>query len=152
MPKIRLLHDVYKDTKKKQPKEIKIPDSSTEERSKYYNSKHWKTVRNTYITQHPLCELSLLRGLIVPATCVHHCIKFYDQYNDSMRYKLLCDQDNLLALSNDMHNYIHNNQEMLDDNQKAFIRQKKDYVSWKYLQEGTIINYTNDINTKSYHK
>ena len=152
MPKIRLLHDVYKDTKKKQPKEIKIPDPSTEERSKYYNSKHWKAVRNAYIAQHPLCELCQLRGIVKPAQEIHHAIKFYEQYNDSMRFKLLTDTDNLLSLCSDCHNHIHKNPILLDDNQKTYIRQRKDNISFKYLQEGVIINYTNDINTKSYHK
>lgn len=152
MPKIRLLHDVYKDTKKKQPKEIKIPDTSTEERSKFYNSTQWKNTRNTYIQFHPVCELCQLRGIVTPAQEIHHAIKFHQQYNDSMRWKLLTDNDNLIALCIDHHKIIHTNHDLLDDNQKAYIRQKKDYVSWKYLQNGEIINYTNDINTKTYNK
>ena len=154
MPTIKKLTDVLKEQKKiyqqKYGNPVQIKDTSTEERSKFYNSKHWKKIRNTYIQEHPLCELSLLRGLTIPADCVHHCIKFYDQWNDQIRWKLLYDQDNLIALSNDMHNAIHKNQDLLDDIQKKYIREKKDNVSSKYLEQGIVINYTNDSNIRHY--
>ena len=151
MPKIRLLHDVYKDTKKKQPKEIKIQDVSVKDRSKFYNSQLWKHTRNNYIQENPVCELCQLREIVKPAQEIHHAIKFHQQYNDQMRWKLLTDKDNLIALCTDHHKIIHTNHDLLDENQKAFIRQRKDNISFKYLQEGVIINYTNDINTKSFH-
>lgn len=152
MPYIKTLRQVYAEEKKKQPKPIKIENPEVKDRSKFYNSSQWKNTRNTYIQFHPVCELCQLRGIVKPAQEIHHAIKFHQQYNDSMRWKLLTDTDNLLALCIDHHKIIHTNHDLLDDNQKAYIRQKKDYVSWKYLQDGQIINYTNDINTKSYHK
>lgn len=152
MPYIKTLRQVYAEEKKKQAKPLKIENPEVKDKSKFYNSSQWKNTRNVYIAQHPVCELCQLRGIVKPAQEIHHAIKFHQQYNDSMRWKLLSDSDNLIALCTDHHKIIHTNHDLLDDNQKAFIRQKKDYVSFKYLQEGVIINYTNDINTKSYHK
>ena len=126
MPYIKTLRQVYQDKKKNKPKEIKIQNMEVKDRSKFYNSTQWKKTRNAYIKEHPVCELCLLRGIVRPAEEIHHAIKFHQQYDDSMRWKLLCDTDNLIALCSDHHKYIHNNTEMLDDNQKTYIRQRKD--------------------------
>jgi 5-methylcytosine-specific restriction protein A len=34
--------------------------------------RRWRTIRNLYISQHPLCELCQAAGRMVPATEVHH--------------------------------------------------------------------------------
>lgn len=147
MPYIKTLRQVYTDNKKNKQKEIKIENPTKTERSKFYSSQLWKKTRNNYIQEHPICELCYLRGIITPSQEIHHAIKFHQQYDDNMRWKLLTDTDNLISLCKDCHNHIHKKQILLDDNQKAFVRQKKDNLSWKYLQEGIIINYTNDKNT-----
>ena len=40
--------------------------------SKIYNSKQWKYLRNSYLSEHPLCEDCLQEGIIKPAAEVHH--------------------------------------------------------------------------------
>ena len=156
MPRLLKLKDVYKKqkiiNKERYGNPVQIQDASTDNRTSMYNSTSWKHTRNTFIQFHPVCELCLLRGITKPAEQIHHAIKFHEQWTNDLRWKLLTDTDNLMALCTDHHNYIHKNQELLDDNQKAYIKQKKDYVSNKYLQNNIIINYTSDINTKVYQK
>lgn len=151
MPTIKKLTDVLKEQrelyKQKYGEEQKIKDEKNINRSKFYNSHLWKNTRNNYIQEHPLCELCYIRGITRPAEQIHHAIKFHDQYNDQIRWKLLTDKDNLMALCSDCHNHIHKKQILISPEQKQYIVQRKDYVSSKYLQQGIIINYTNDLNT-----
>ena len=35
--------------------------------SKYYGSKLWHSLRNSYIREHPLCEECLAKGIVTPA-------------------------------------------------------------------------------------
>ena len=148
MPYLKTLKQVYQEQKKFNKQPIQIKDTSTEDRSKFYNSKHWKKVRNIYIQEHPLCELCQLNDIVKPAEEIHHLIKFHQQYNDSLRWKLLTDTDNLISLCRDCHNYIHKNNYMLTDNQQKYITKRKDDLSSKYLQNNIVINYTTDLNIK----
>ena len=44
--------------------------------SKYYGSKLWHSLRNSYIREHPLCEECLAKGIVTPAEHVHHITPF----------------------------------------------------------------------------
>lgn len=80
-------------------KHISIPyikeDSDS---SKYYNSKYWKRLRNTYIIHHPLCEDCMLEGISTAADEVHHIKPFMSVKDDTERWNLLLDPNNLVSL------------------------------------------------------
>ena len=75
--------------------------------SKYYNSKAWYTLRNSYIREHPLCEECLAKDKIKPAEEVHHIIPFSQGANQEERWELLLDTDNLISLCHDCHKEKH---------------------------------------------
>ena len=77
------------------------------ESSKYYNSKWWKRLRHSYITNHPLCEECAKEGRSTPAEEVHHVIPFLTGNTDEERWDLLLDPDNLESLCLDCHQKIH---------------------------------------------
>ena len=116
------------------------------DRNDFYNSFQWKTLRNKYIKEHPYCELSLLRGIQKKADVVHHIHKFYSQDSDELKWQLLLDEDNLIALSADVHKDIHGKQKFLFPEQKEYITNKKNQVGLKYLQNGVIIRFVSDKN------
>lgn len=74
---------------------------------KYYNSKYWKSLRNSFIAQHPLCQLCSINGRSVPAEHVHHKRFFMSGKDDNERWNLLLDPDNLMSLCTSCHNKIH---------------------------------------------
>lgn len=58
-----------------------------------YNSKKWKQLRNSYITQHPICEYC---GK--PATTVHHIKRFSIATNKREMEQIAYDEHNLMSL------------------------------------------------------
>lgn len=98
MPTITRLKDI----KKKKKKEYNCNDFS-----KYYLSKGWQTLRNSYIRKFPLCEECLLNNIIKPAEHVHHIIPFSQGRTDEERWKLLLDEDNLMSLCVHHHTLKH---------------------------------------------
>ena len=70
-----------------------------------YNCKTWKTLRKSYIAEHPLCEICQKNE----ALSVHHIIPF-SSGNTEEEIKLLAyDINNLKALCNECHKFLHNN-------------------------------------------
>lgn len=72
----------------------------------FYKSAAWKRCRASYLVSvGSLCERCLAKGLIVPATQVHHKIKLTpDNLNDPA---ITLNWDNLMALCSDCHHEIH---------------------------------------------
>ena len=66
----------------------------------FYLSTKWKTLRDVYIEQHPLCELCLSEGKESFSKDVHH-IKPLSKGGDPLL------EDNLIALCNNCHSSIH---------------------------------------------
>lgn len=66
--------------------------------SKFYNSIHWKKLRNQFIMQHPLCYDCALEGRSVPAEEIHHKIPFLTGKDDDEKWNLLLDPKNLVSL------------------------------------------------------
>lgn len=99
MPTIIRLKDIKKDKEQK----------NVNRSAKYYNSKAWRTIRNSYIRNHPLCEICLSKGIVKPAEQVHHKIEFLSGITEDERWKLLTDTTNLLSLCIKCHKEIHNN-------------------------------------------
>lgn len=75
--------------------------------AEYYNSVGWKTLRNAYIAQHPLCERCLLKGISRQAEQVHHVQEFLTGKTEEERWSLLLNPNNLMSLCKDCHYEIH---------------------------------------------
>lgn len=59
----------------------------------------WKRVRARFLEEHPLCELCLYDGKLVPATLVHHKRKVTDGGTN--------DFENLMSLCQNCHSRLH---------------------------------------------
>lgn len=68
-----------------------------------YNCKTWKTLRNNYISDHPVCEICGKKE----ASSVHHIIPFSTGTNEEEMKLLAYDVNNLKALCNECHKFIH---------------------------------------------
>lgn len=78
---------------------------------RFYRSNYWKYVRNAVIIRDDGCDLGI-KGWTIPSgeLIVHHIqpISYDDIINNST---LLTDMDNLITVSRETHNAIHNNME-----------------------------------------
>lgn len=75
----------------------------------YYNSKHWKNLRNRYYTAHPICEECFAKGVYRPAQDIHHIKPFMTGKSEDQRWTLLLDENNLQALCKEHHLTKHSN-------------------------------------------
>lgn len=74
-------------------------------RMKAYNSTLWRKMRKQYLMEHPLCEICLKKGKIVPAVDIHHMKSFIE--GGEINNNLLYDEKNLKALCKECHGEIH---------------------------------------------
>ena len=116
--------------------------------SKYYDSPAWKNARMAYLMEHPLCELSMADHKVVEATQVHHIIKWADQVSEEMKWTLMLDPENLMSVTNHVHQCIHYNREELTEEQLLLLQEKKEKISEKYLSKGLPIVVADDSNKK----
>lgn len=108
MPSIKLLRDCkIKRPAKKQVAHIIIDRSRSNYWNKYYQSALWKTTRLVYKNAHPLCEKCLDENRITPMKDVHHKCKFGGGQTEAERWRILTDQDNLVALCSACHHEVH---------------------------------------------
>ena len=80
----------------------------TNQSSKYYNSKYWLKLRNSYIVSHPLCEECIKKDIITPAEHVHHKKEFLSGTSEEERWSLLLDESNLMSVCAKCHHKLHN--------------------------------------------
>lgn len=73
-----------------------------------YNSKKWKTLRNYYIKNHPLCYICELKGVAKIAEDVHH-IDSFSRYIGDERIEKAFDINNLMTLCKYHHSQLHLN-------------------------------------------
>lgn len=71
--------------------------------SRYYNDKRWKILRSVYMNSHPLCADCAANGRSVPAEEIHHKVPFLTGLTEDERWRLLLDEDNLVALCKECH-------------------------------------------------
>lgn len=82
--------------------------ANRKERSVFYSDKRWKPVRLARLHHATgLCEICQARGILTPATQVHHKDTFLNKDNTINWYKAL-DFNNLIALCQPCHNFVHN--------------------------------------------
>jgi hypothetical protein len=75
--------------------------------SNFYKSKEWRTCRESYLSQNPLCERCLRKGLIVPGEIVHHKIHLTtENYLDPT---VSLNFENLETVCRTCHNQLHGN-------------------------------------------
>lgn len=75
------------------------------EQKKFYSSKKWKRCRDTYLSEHPICERCSKKGIIVAAEHVHHKRELtVNNYKNPM---IALNPDNLEALCFDCHQLEH---------------------------------------------
>jgi 5-methylcytosine-specific restriction protein A len=86
-----------------------MPYRHNNQSAKYYNSKYWQNLRNSYIVAHPLCEECLMNDIVAPAEHVHHIKEFLRGTTDDERWSLLLDSDNLMSVCVKCHKKLHNN-------------------------------------------
>ena len=75
--------------------------------AKYYDSKQWKDLRESYKLQHPLCECCLSNGIVTPMEEVHHKKRFMSGVNEEAKWSLLLNPNNVISLCKECHNIAH---------------------------------------------
>lgn len=87
--------------------------------SAFYGSRSWKTLRDWYIREHPLCENCLRYDITTPADEIHHRTPFRLGKSKDDKWKLFLDPNNLMSLCKSCHLRIHkeiNNTKTITDN------------------------------------
>lgn len=146
MPIIPKLSDIKKKYTRPVAKEPKRDIDDTAQH-KFFNSRRYRDFRKVCLSKQPICEVSLIEHKVVEANNIHHLIKWFTAFDDDLiRYELLLDPDNVIAISSYVHQSIHYAPERLTEAQKQYIKEKKDAVYAKYIKRGIMINYTEDRN------
>ena len=105
----RIRNNIDNFYKNKQQEHNKERDNKRNSKwNKYYDNKYWKQLRNTYYTEHPLCECCLNKDIITPAEDIHHIKKFSSGITDTAKWNLLLNYNNLIALCKYHHKLAHN--------------------------------------------
>lgn len=128
-------------------KQNQLTPPPKDNKQQFYNSKGWKVLRQQKLHEQPLCEICQQRGLVTPGSQVHHAIRFFEQYDENMKWMLLLDYDNLVTVCDKCHQHIHKQRDKyLWPEQRKYLDDKKSFVSQKYLDNGIIIKWTEDAN------
>ena len=77
------------------------------EQKNYYNNQIWKSNRERYLEQHPICEICYQHGRIEAATCVHHMIPWSRGIDEKHKEMLLTNPDNFMSLCSNCHKWLH---------------------------------------------
>lgn len=93
-------------TKSKKKRAAVAPTERRKERQKVYQSQRWQRLRLYYLSEHPLCEDCLERGVIKDAVDVHHIESFVGKEQATPLYAF--NYSNLRALCKECHQHTHN--------------------------------------------
>ena len=72
------------------------------------SSQKWVKLRAEIVRKHPFCEIHEKAGIEVPATCIHHIREVESGQTEAESTELCYNPDNLIALCERCHKYIHN--------------------------------------------
>lgn len=73
-----------------------------------YNTTQWRKLRQSYLMEHPLCEMCLKENKVRPAVEVHH-ITSISTAKDNLEMKDIgFNASNLMALCEECHHKTHN--------------------------------------------
>lgn len=122
--------------KRKQNKttnEIVTEQSNKQLRQYYYHLPQWQSLRLSYLSQHPLDELSLLSNKVEVAQDIHHLISpFQTGKNLNEISVLFLDPDNLISLTKLHHGYIHGHPELLSESEQNYLKTRINIMREKY--------------------
>lgn len=77
-------------------------------RQDIYKTKTWKDLRISHLINNPLDEIDLINGITTPGIDVHHIVSFVNVEDINERKRLAYDSDNLITLSKENHQKMHN--------------------------------------------
>lgn len=159
IPRLKDANKRYKRRNKNQLRDDwkKPPTDKQQMRNKMYQTDAWKNLTKTIRMLHPLDEVQLIDNKVILAEETHHIVSPFSQQDETLAFQLLLDTENLLSLSKECHGYIHNNIDMLSENQQRFLKEKIEYIQEKYFALGyAYLNvkdqYTWYKNQKQYYK
>ena len=75
---------------------------------KFYNTTIWINLRRRWLHDHPFCYICEKEGKTTLATDVHHIHNFLAGKDDTEKWKLFTDEDNLVSLCDPCHHRVHN--------------------------------------------
>lgn len=90
------------------PKKVKYNNEKSILQQDHYASPAWRSLRNTYISQFPLCRVCLEHEKITPAEQVHHKRFWSAGETEEEQWKLFLDWNNLESLCSSCHRKVHN--------------------------------------------
>ncbi len=129
MPTILLQRDINKAQRRK----IAKPPNMRDVRAQVYARPEWRALRLSYLSAHPLDELSLLTDKVEAAEDVHHLISPFETCSNlADLLTLLLDSDNLISLSKVHHGYIHGNPQRLTDAEREHLQARITALKEKY--------------------
>lgn len=70
-------------------------------------SRRWLAIRKHQLSEHPMCERCHEKGLLTPATCVHHIVPVESGGTMFGMAALCYNPANLLSLCQKCHNELH---------------------------------------------
>ena len=136
----------YKARRRERQARYIMDQTQSGEAHRFYNSPVWKNTRQAYLMGHPIDELQLVEHTVIEGEHVHHLVKWFEQQSDELRWKLLTDPDNLITVTSQTHQWIHYAEENLTDEQKQYLKDRKEAVYEKYLTKGIKIVLLPDSN------
>lgn len=69
--------DKYRKRRAERQKFYQMTDHGSES-TRFYQSPAWRNLRRAYLSERPLCELSIIEHKVIEAEHVHHIVKFLD--------------------------------------------------------------------------
>lgn len=94
---------------KKQKSTYHSPTDMREMRRKAYNLTAWRNLREAHLKYHPLCAECEKKGVVRPATQVHHIISPFK--GGKVNYERFLDPNNLESICPVCHAAIHNKEQ-----------------------------------------
>lgn len=73
----------------------------------FYNSLAWKRLRNTFLKEHPVCQICLDHGRVSPTQDIHHATPFMRGNTEEEKWNLLLDEKNLIPCCEKCHLGLH---------------------------------------------
>lgn len=112
---------------KKETVQFQRTESKYQQNQKFYNSKAWRSLRKTYIEEHPLCAVSYATGRLAAGEVIDHIIPINEG-------GARLDRRNLMTLTNTWHN-----------KKSGMERHKKILVEWEIVDGEKIPVNRNEI-------
>ena len=148
VPTFQYVKEKYISPFAKREKSLASKTINEKERQKYYNSRAWRDYRRSFVKTHPICELSILSNNVRACEHLHHIVKFEAQPTEELRWMMLLDDDNVIALTKDKHMTIHYRNDELTESERALLDERKKFIFEKYLALGYTVVMEEDSNVK----